>query len=619
MRLRSAFVVSVLLLAAGGFFVITRYNHRQSREQFIAGDYVDSSECASCHPTIYETFEHSGMGRSFSRFGPVTVEDFKVKNTFYHRASDRYYTMVERDGRYFQRRHQLSPNGEQINVVEKEIDYALGSGNHARTYLHLDEQKKLVELPVGWYAENGGYWGMNPGYDRPDQPDFRRRITQECFFCHNAYPELAKDADRTGADAAFPGKIPEGIDCQRCHGPGGPHIRATQAVNSTADQIRKSIVNPRRLSPDRNLEICMQCHLESTSARLPYSVRRFDRGVFSYRPGEPLADYAIHFERASDSEHKERFEIANQAYRLRQSACFQMSGGAMTCTTCHDPHNAPRGEEATRHYVSVCQNCHEDAIKNLAAAGRHTSSAECLECHMPKRRTDDVIHVVMTDHYIQRHKPSRDLLAPLTVEPPESENDYRGEVALYYPPNLPSTAENELYLAVAQVIQNSNLKDGVPRLRAALQKYRPAEGEFYFVMAEAYANTNAPDLAIPMYRETVERRPNFWPALYRLGQSLASVEQEERGLEFLERARKLSTDERLFNALAMAYRRMGRLGEAVSVLKSAVPINPDFPQTYNNLGDILLQMGDVAGAQNAFGEAIRAQPELAPAIRKLRQ
>ena len=32
---------------------------------------------------------------------------------------------------------------------------------------------------------------------------------------------------------------------------------------------------------------------------------------------------------------------------------------------------------------------------------------------MPKRCTDDVIHAVMTDHYIQRHKPNRDLLAAL--------------------------------------------------------------------------------------------------------------------------------------------------------------------------------------------------------------
>src|ERR1051325_10448224 len=108
MGLRSALIVLALLLA-GGVLFFTRYNRpeRQGRAQVIANDYVDSSECASCHPTIYEAFQHSGMGRSFSRLGPATIEDFKVNNTFYHRASDRYYTMYERGGRYFQRRHQL--------------------------------------------------------------------------------------------------------------------------------------------------------------------------------------------------------------------------------------------------------------------------------------------------------------------------------------------------------------------------------------------------------------------------------------------------------------------------------------------------------------------------------
>jgi len=42
------------------------------------------------------------------------------------------------------------------------------------------------------------------------------------------------------------------------------------AITSTA-----TIVNPRRLSGERQLELCMQCHLETTSARLPHHVRGF--------------------------------------------------------------------------------------------------------------------------------------------------------------------------------------------------------------------------------------------------------------------------------------------------------------------------------------------------------
>ena len=611
-RFRSVVVVLALLLTAG-FLFFTQQQDRQVGTEGLAssGDYVDSATCASCHQTIYETYQHTGMGRSFSRLGPAnTIEDFITDNTFYHRLSDRYYTMHERDGRYFQRRHQLGPNGEPINAVEMEIDYVLGSGNHSRAYLHLNEQDRLIQLPVAWYSENGGYWDMSPGYDRKDHLDFRREITPECMFCHNAYPEIGANSYRSGSEAAFPGRIPEGIDCQRCHGPGGAHIRATEQADRTLEMIRTAIVNPARLSSERNLEVCMQCHLESTSTPLPYATRRFDRGVFSYRPGEPLAEYAIHFDHAPGSERDGKFEIVNQAYRLRQSVCFLESGSAMTCTTCHDPHNVPRGAEATRHYAAVCQSCHEDRVTSLTTAGGHPSSPDCVSCHMPKRRTDDVVHVVMTDHTIQRNRPSRDLLTPITEEAAGTNtSDYTGDVALYYPPDLPPTPDNELYVAVAQVIQNSNLEDGIPRLEAAIERYRPEEGEFYFVLAEAYRSRNALGLAIGMYQEALERRPDFWPALRMLGLSLVSVGQPERGVEFLEQAGRLSTNEAVGNDLAMVYRGMGRLNEAVAALENALSLNPGFPPTHNNLGRIRAEMGDIAGAEEAFSQAIRVQPD----------
>jgi predicted CXXCH cytochrome family protein len=578
-------------------FVCTSCRGPQQVTREAGSDYVDSALCASCHTEIAKTYERTGMGRSFFRPSPAnTVEDFKNKNTYYHAASDRYYTMVERDGRYFQRRHQLGPDGGPANMDEKEIHYIIGSGNHVRTYLHLNTQKKLVELPVAWYSENGGYWAMNPGYDRPDHQDFRRTVGLECMFCHNAYPE---------SEALLPEKTPEGIDCQRCHGPGGAHVRTAEALGSNPETIKKAIVNPARLSPERKLEVCMQCHLESTSTRLPYSLRRFNRGVFSFRPGEALADYVIHFDHAAGSGRDDKFEIVNQAYRLRKSACFQKSSGALTCTTCHDPHSIPRGEEATRHYVSVCQGCHE------TLNAKHASSRDCLSCHMPKRRTDDVVHVVMTDHYIQRRKPSRGLLAPLQER--HDENPYKGPVALYYPPDLPPTTDNELYLALAQVKQNSNLEDGIARLKAALGKNPQTRGEFYFEMGEAYWEERKPELAIPMYQQALERLAEFWPALHKLGLSLAKTGQSERAAGFLERASAHSTDAAVLNDLALVYRQTGKINEALATLRKAVSLDPDLPQAHNNLGGLLRETGDLPGAENAFRQSIRAQPDFAAA------
>ena len=78
----------------------------------------------------------------------------------------RYYTMTERDGKFYQRRHQIGFDGKETNIVEEQADFVIGSGNHARSYLHRAPEGKLVELPVSWYAEEGGHWAMSPGYDR---------------------------------------------------------------------------------------------------------------------------------------------------------------------------------------------------------------------------------------------------------------------------------------------------------------------------------------------------------------------------------------------------------------------------------------------------------------------
>jgi hypothetical protein len=123
------------------------------------------------------------------------------------------------------------------------------------------------------------------------------------------------------------------------------------SAGGAREQIRAAIVNPKRLPPDRELEVCMQCHLETTSPDLPHSLRRFGRAPFSYSPGQPLGDFQVAFERPGGM--NDRFEIAHGAYRLRQSECFIKSGGKLRCTTCHDPHNIPRGPAAAAHYNAV--------------------------------------------------------------------------------------------------------------------------------------------------------------------------------------------------------------------------------------------------------------------------
>ncbi|MGI4755689.1 MAG: hypothetical protein ACRYGF_02440, partial [Janthinobacterium lividum] len=305
-------------------------------------DYVDSAECEECHQEIAATYRKTGMGRSFYKPTAANViEDYAKHNTFDHAASGMQYRMIQRDGRFFQRRSTPGLNGAETNVMEEPVDYIVGSGNHARAYLHRDTQGRLVELPVSWYVEQSGYWAMTTSFDRPDQTDMHGVINAQCMSCHNGYPQLADAAARTGVnDNRFPAKLPEGIDCQRCHGPGRAHIEAANATGAHMETIRASIVNPAKLSRERQMDVCMQCHLETSSPHAPAEIRAYERDMFSFRPGEALTDYKTFFERVRGPK-ADDFQNAHAAYGLRKSACYLQT--QMTCLTCHNPHDVPHG------------------------------------------------------------------------------------------------------------------------------------------------------------------------------------------------------------------------------------------------------------------------------------
>lgn len=574
-----------------------------------AASYVDPALCAGCHADIWETYRRTGMARSFYR----PSADNTKPATFYHQASRSYFTISERGGRFYQRRYQIGFDGKETNNVEKQIDYVVGSGNHVRAYLHRTTRGALIELPLAWYAENGGEPGMNPGYDRPDHPGFTRTITNECMFCHNGIPESMWRGKAAAGDAVFPEPVPQGIDCQRCHGPGSRHVDLA-SNGAKPEQIRGAIVNPARLSPERRLELCMQCHLETTSSRLPNAIVRYERTPFSYKPGEPLGDYMLQFDHAPGTGHDDKFEIAGAAYRLCRSACFQKSKGTLECTTCHDPHDIPRGEKAVQHYTAVCRQCHEAAVKELTAAGKHPSSPDCIGCHMPKRRTEDVVHAVMTDHYIQRKKPERDLLAPAPEKRETAENGYRGEVVLYYPRELANQRDRDLYWAVAQVSQQSNLAQGIPALAAAIEKYRPEQAEYYLHLADAWSNNGQLDKAIPIYKEAARRQPDSLIALRKWGFALRSSGQPGPAIEVLKRALAVApSDAAAWHELGLAYAAQHSTSDAIAAFQKAADLDEDMAEPENSLGAAWLESGDLARAEPPLREAIRRQPEYAEA------
>jgi tetratricopeptide (TPR) repeat protein len=565
---------------------------------------------------VWETYRQTGMARSFYRPGGESVP--AGANEYYHPASDIHYGILQRHGHYFQRQYQRGFDGKETNITETSIDFVLGSGNHARAFLHWTRHHTLVLLPLGWYAEKGGYWAMNPGYDRPDHQALNRAVTYDCMFCHNAYPQVPVESLDPRAAPVF-SRVPEGIDCQRCHGNGSEHARLARQ-GAKLDEVRAAVVNPSRLTQERQIEVCMQCHLETTSAALPGSIVRYERAPFSYRPGEPLGDFMLYFDHASGKGYDEKFEITGSVYRLRKSQCFLKSNGALTCTTCHNPHRIPRGEEASRHYREVCRNCHAAALDRLVATGQHTALPDCTGCHMPKRRTDDVVHAVMTDHCIQRYgQPAGDRLADKQEKRQTDANAYRGEVVPYYPASL-SRAEDELYAAIAQVSQGSNSEAGIARLTEAIGKYHPARAECYLQLGDALSNAGKLDAALPWYEEAL-RHETSQPALLRLAICLQKLRQFSRADTALQQALQLAPDDAgawgAWIQIGFAQLGEGRMREAIARFEKAAQLGPEMAEPANLLGALLFETGDAARAEPILREAVRLQPNFAAARNNL--
>ena len=106
-----------------------------------------NSVCRACHASIVDAYQQTGMA---STFGPLKaarpIEDFG-QNKFTHTASSREYRVEQRDGRLYQRRFQRDEQGREVRIFELGGTHVIGSGRHARTYLHFSEAGELVQLP----------------------------------------------------------------------------------------------------------------------------------------------------------------------------------------------------------------------------------------------------------------------------------------------------------------------------------------------------------------------------------------------------------------------------------------------------------------------------------------
>ena len=532
---------------------------------------ADNSACADCHPDQAESFAKTGMGRSLAKLpGPAVIEDFENATVTHAPTGLIYKAIRDEQGRYWQEERHPS----HASVRRIEATHIIGSGNHTRSYLGMRDGA-LVQLPLTWYATRK-IWDLSPGYEQADMPRFSRHVEAPCLFCHNGLTPLVE-----GRAATFEGPLLEGIGCDRCHGDGATHVKARLSGVATAPGAADpTIFNPKRHSPERQLQVCQQCHLQA-DASVVHAGHRWD----AYDPRLPLDAYLSVFRKSGQD--GVEFSIASQGRRLALSQCATASAAApggtqLGCTSCHNPHDT--ATDAT--YRQACLGCHQPgrtpapaAVKSALRKGCSEAAGQqpdalCHKCHMRSGGTSDVPHVEFTDHFIRRRPTDTAPRAP------------RG-------------------LALEDMVA------GAPPADAWLL------GMAHTHLWERMARPEHLPQALQALSGVVQAQPSETRALTAVGRGLAKQGQREQAEAVFAQAAKSGADDEKFlldraaNALAARQLPLARTAYAAAVAK--------YPSgdAWIGLAQVRQRSGDVPGATAALAEAAKFEDSKAPALTQL--
>jgi len=354
---------SPLLIIAISF---AAFNVLAQQQAIPARDYVGTEKCLSCHEEqkSYLTTSHFLTSRVATR-ASIAGNFENGQNIVKTPDPELHYRMEAKSDRFYQTAILGSPPN--AVYISKPFDFVVGSGRKGQTYLYWNGDS-LYELPISYWTELGT-WVSSPGYD-DRVVNFERPIVPRCLECHASFFESLSDS--SSGNRYNKSNHVLGISCERCHGPGSAHSALhLEKVPKPADEM---IVNPAKLSRERQLGLCALCHGGLGVSMSP---------AFSYTVGKDLRNY-LELKVPSPTEAVDVH--GNQVALLQRSRCFQSS--SMTCSTCHNPHVTQRD---VAEFSERCLACHKVESCGLFAKRKHEIMHKCVDCHLPKQKSNVIV------------------------------------------------------------------------------------------------------------------------------------------------------------------------------------------------------------------------------------
>ncbi len=559
--------------------------------------YVGMDQCKLCHYDKYQDYIQTGMGMSFSKASIEKSSSYFHDSSLIHdKYTNLYYKPFWKDSSLFIKEFRIENKDTTHKRIEK-VEYIIGSGQHTNSHL-CNINHYLYQLPFTYYTQTNTL-DLPPGFEKGNNTRFSREIGLECMSCHNAYPNFSMGSENNFSE------VPNGIDCERCHGPGEIHVKEKLdgKIIDTSAHIDYTIVNPKKLNGELQMQICQRCHLQGNA------VLKDGKSFFDFKPGMMLDEIMeIYLPKYSNGE--EDFLMASHVERFKLSKCYLKNSNEFVCTSCHDPHISVTNL-SNDYFNDKCTSCHNKS--SFCTAKTNEISKEnfnCIKCHMKKSETIDIPHVSITDHHIKipiTEKKKNEIKVFVGLQCINNENPLPQSIALAYLQQYEKFTKDPTFIDSARLYINK-IKDSFDKTHLEIHCFFLKKD---FLSIVDYAIMKNP--IKKLNKKTYDNR-DAWTS-YRIGSAFYNLNLYNKAKKYFNQSMLLAPLNLNFkNELAGTLIKLNELDSAEYLLNDIISKNPKYEKAYCNLGIIYAMKHQPNLAIEEFNKAIKLNPNYSKAI-----
>jgi len=564
--------------------------------------YVGIDQCKLCHYDKYETYIQTGMGKSFNVASKQkSAANFNDSSVIYDEYSNLFYKPFWKDSLLFIKEFRLNKN-DTTHIRVEQVDYIIGSGQHTNSHI-FSSNGYFCQLPFTYYTQTNKL-DLPPGFENGNNTRFSRKIGLECMSCHNGYSNFNQGSEHNFSS------VLNGIDCERCHGPGEIHVKEKMAekIVDTSMHIDYTILNPKDLSGELQMQICQRCHLQGNT------VLKDGKSFFDFMPGMMLNEVMeVYLPKYTNSE--DDFLMASHVERFKLSKCYLNSKDDFLCTSCHNPHISVK-ELSNNYFNTKCNSCHYE--KSFCSAKTHVLSEEnfdCVKCHMKKSSSIDIPHVSITDHHIKIPvtKKKQTLIRKFAgLHCVNNNNPSTESKAKAYLQQYEKFTKDSTFLdSAVYYIKKSNSSPTKTHLKT---HYFFLKKDYLSIVDYAIINNLTEKLVNVSYDNQ-----DAWTC-YRIASSFYNLNFYVKAKTYFEKSVSLAPLNLDFkNELAGTLIKLNELDSAKKILNNIVEMNPKYEKAYCNLGVLYAMSNRHNLALEQFNKAIALNPNYGQAIKNKEQ